>query len=136
MIATHLPQLAAHLAAEGVVAPMFATAWFMTAFTRDFPVHLTARVLDCFLAGPDGTKVLHRVSLALLQRAQPMLLTADLGDCLMLLRDVPKTHCHDPAALMQEAFKFKLKRVEIVSAAATGEQAAELAATRARANEE
>lgn len=115
---------------------MYATAWFMTVFTRDFPVGLTARVLDCFLGNPNGTKILHRVALALLQRAQAELLQADLGDGLVLLRDLPKTYCDHPRALMEEAFKFNLKRIEISSAADTGEDAMAKAQAMARATEE
>lgn len=136
LILLHLPKLAAHFASEGVVAPMYATAWFMTVFTRDFPVGLTARVLDCFLGDPHGTKILHRVALALLQRAQAELLQADLGDCLVLVRELPKTHCNNPRVLMEEAFKFNLKRVEITNAADTGEDALNKAQAMARATEE
>jgi len=109
LIASHLPKLAAHFASEGVVAPMYAKAWFMTVFTRDFPLGISARVLDCLLGDPDGTKILHSVALALLQRAQADLLEADLSDCLILLRELPKTHCDNPRALMEDAFKFNIK---------------------------
>jgi len=121
LISTHLPKLAAHFASEGIVAPMYATAWFTTVFTRDFPLGVSARVLDCFLGDSEDTKVFLRVALALLQRAQADLLQGDLGDCLVLLRELPKNHSDNPRALMEEAYKFNLKLPKVVSGTNEGE---------------
>lgn len=120
LVAVHLPRLARHLEAEGCSSAMFATEWYMTVFTRSFPVAFTARVLDCFLS--EGTKVVHRVALALLQSIEVELLRADLGGIMMLIRELPGRFGRGDGAaeagLMEAAFRFDLKRSQVERAAA------------------
>lgn len=67
-----MPKLAAHLTHHAVVPELFATRWFVALFANALPVETTLRVWDAFLL--EGSKVLHRVGLALLRVAEPRLL--------------------------------------------------------------
>lgn len=49
LLATHLPQLHAHLLAAGLPAVLYASQWIMTVFACPFPVHFAARLLDVIL---------------------------------------------------------------------------------------
>jgi hypothetical protein len=117
LVPQHLPRLGAHFARENLSANMFATEWFMTLYTRSFPVALTARVIDCVLA--EGYKVVHRVALALLQSIESALLATDFEGAMLLFRELPKRL--DPDAIMRRAFAFRLTQAQIV--AIGGEQA-------------
>lgn len=55
LIRLHLPVLAQHWEDIGVDPSMFATEWYLSLFTRTFPLALTARVIECFLS--EGIKV-------------------------------------------------------------------------------
>jgi len=93
-------------------AAMYATEWFMTLFTRSYPVALTARVMDCFLS--EGFKMVYRVALALLQTVEKEALAADMGGMMMLLtKALPARVAGLEGAVMAKAFAFNLKQAEI-----------------------
>jgi len=109
LIQIHIPVLGQHWKNEGISSSMFATEWYMSLFTRTFPVEFTARVLECFLS--EGLKVVHRVALALLLDSEEQLLQSDMGDAMALIRNLPNT-IH-PKTIMDTAFRIKLKQKQI-----------------------
>lgn len=111
LIDLHLPVLAAHWRRDdmGISASMFATEWYMTLFTRTFPVALTARIIECFLS--EGIKIIHRVALALLLDAQNDFLVGDMGKTMAVIRNMPNTV--DPDRIMRLAFSIKLTSKQI-----------------------
>ena len=81
-----MPRLALHLEKHAVVAELFATRWFVAIFANALPVETMLRVWDVFML--EGTKVLHRVALALLRVAEPRLLAcADQQEALCVLQE-------------------------------------------------
>ena len=51
---------------------MFASNWFITAFSADLPLNMVFRIFDLlFVEGPD---ILFKISLALLNRSEPELI--------------------------------------------------------------
>ena len=71
---------------HGVIAELFATGWFMAAFANYLPTETTLRVWDAFLL--EGTKVLHRIGLALLRIAEPRLLACtDQQELLTVIKE-------------------------------------------------
>lgn len=59
----HCRDLSAHILANNLTPSMYATQWFLTAFTQRFPYDLVTRVWDMFLL--EDWKVFYRVCLAL-----------------------------------------------------------------------
>jgi len=49
LVKRHLPRLAAHLHAVGIPAVLYASQWFLTAFSNPFPPSFACRVLDVML---------------------------------------------------------------------------------------
>mmetsp|Transcript_18991 Transcript_18991/g.54458 ORF Transcript_18991/g.54458 Transcript_18991/m.54458 type:complete len:347 (+) Transcript_18991:142-1182(+) len=68
LLQAHMPRLHDHLRAENVDATMYASQWFMTVFTYNFPFEVMVRVWDIFLA--EGIKIVFRVALAILTLQQ------------------------------------------------------------------
>ena len=86
LVASKLPRVAKQLHKHGVIAELFATRWFVALFANSLPIETTLRVWDAFLL--EGTKVLHRVGLALLRIAEPRLLACtDQQELLCTLQD-------------------------------------------------
>lgn len=59
----HCHKLSAQILANNLTPAMYATQWFLTAFTQRFPYELVTRVWDMFLL--EDWKVFYRVCLAL-----------------------------------------------------------------------
>ncbi len=80
-----MPATAEHLFDElGVIPSSFAPQWIMTVFTSSFPLPLTMRVWDVFLA--EGWPFVFKVMLALMELASPVLLRmSNFEDALKLL---------------------------------------------------
>ena len=60
-----LPKMAMHLQSISMRPSMYASQWFMTVFSYNFPFDVVVRIWDIFLA--EGWKIVFRVALALLQ---------------------------------------------------------------------
>ena len=102
LVASKLPRVAKQLHKHGVIAELFATRWFVALFANSLPIETTLRVWDAFLL--EGTKVLHRVGLALLRVAEPRLLACtDQQELLCTLQD-EQAGCLDCERLMSLAF--------------------------------
>jgi hypothetical protein len=61
--------------ALGCEASLLATDWYLCLFATSLPAEAAARVWDCLLL--EGRKVLHRLGLALLAKAAPLLMQLD-----------------------------------------------------------
>ncbi|WIA37952.1 hypothetical protein OEZ86_001329 [Tetradesmus obliquus] len=96
------PKLAAHLQELGCEASLLATDWYLCLFATSLPAETAARVWDCLLL--EGRKVLHRLGLALLAQAAPLLMQLDnAGEVLRGMKQFA-AGCHDRDQLMSAAF--------------------------------
>lgn len=50
LIAEHLPELHTHFASQSFAPSHYASAWFLTLFATAFPISMTTRVMDLFIA--------------------------------------------------------------------------------------
>ena len=63
---------------------MYASSWFLTLFTTSLPIHLSCRIMDCFLL--EGVEVIFRLALALLTIGKPNLLVYDMEGVIRVSR--------------------------------------------------
>ena len=135
LVATHLPALAGHLAAEGVEHMMYASEWLMTLFTYSFPFATATRVWDAFLV--EGWKVVFRVALAMLKLHEAALMELPFDQLLPALKKrLPRTV--PPAALMDAALRLPVTTAAVAALGARYRAAhrEELAAGEALAQED
>jgi hypothetical protein len=104
VLAQLAPKVAAHMAKEGLEPNMYATHWFVTVFSAQFPFALVARVWDAFLA--EGWKPVYRVAVALLSTNEKAILAMDFEGLMMWLRTLPDTV--DAAAVLKAAGRLPL----------------------------
>ena len=109
LIKKFLPALHGHLDNEHVDISMFATSWLMTVFASIFPFDLVSVVWDSFLV--EGSKVVYRVMLALLEQAQDELLNLDMEEILCYLRDDIRNV--DGRTIMRNSLKIPLRQRHI-----------------------
>ena len=109
LIKKFLPVLHNHLDNEHIDISMFATQWLMTVFTSTFPFDLVSVVWDSFIV--EGSKVVYRVMLALLEQAQDELLNLDMEGMLCYLRD-DITNV-DGRTIMRNSLKIPLRQRHI-----------------------
>uniref|UniRef100_A0A5K3FZM5 Rab-GAP TBC domain-containing protein n=1 Tax=Mesocestoides corti TaxID=53468 RepID=A0A5K3FZM5_MESCO len=76
LIAEHLPELHTHFTTQAFAPSHYASAWFLTLFATAFPLPMTTRVMDLFIA--EGMEFILRLSLAILKQFAPRLLTMDM----------------------------------------------------------
>jgi glutathionyl-hydroquinone reductase len=105
-----LPKLEKHLEKENVHITMYATQWLLTLYTSSFRFDLVTRVWDVFLA--EGWKIVYRVMLALLQYAQPVLMTLNFEEMLAYFRELPEQV--DASKIMDIALKIPLRKKHLV----------------------
>ena len=103
------PRLARHFDREQIHISMFATQWLLTMYTSSFPFDVVTRVWDAFLS--EGWKVAYRVMLALLERAQPLLMKMSFEEILNYFKEMPFEI--DPNEIMELSFKIPLKKKHI-----------------------
>eukprot|EP00742_Colponemidia_sp_Colp-10_P002756 GILJ01002946.1.p1 GENE.GILJ01002946.1~~GILJ01002946.1.p1 ORF type:complete len:386 (+),score=35.62 GILJ01002946.1:67-1158(+) len=104
LIKIFYPRLFAHFEAENIHSSMYASQWFITGFTYNFPFSIVARVWDIFLA--EGVKIIFRIGLALLKLKEDELLTLSFEPLLNLFKTI--TNDLDPETLINTALKLKL----------------------------
>ncbi|KXZ43934.1 hypothetical protein GPECTOR_77g30 [Gonium pectorale] len=94
------PVLNRHLEALGVVPMLYGASWLMTAFSADFPISFSARVMDVLLADQCEGPLL-KVAAFLMKAAAPRLLgMMDLEEVLGYLKiDVPSPRIADSLPL-------------------------------------
>eukprot|EP00903_Cladosiphon_okamuranus_P014873 g13772.t1 len=83
----HCHKLSAQILANNLTPAMYATQWFLTAFTQRFPYELVTRVWDMFLL--EDWKVFYRVCLALFKSVEEEAANLDLESMNLLLRNMP-----------------------------------------------
>ncbi|CAM9646537.1 unnamed protein product [Ectocarpus sp. 6 AP-2014] len=83
----HCEKLSNQILAHNLTPAMYATQWFLTAFTQRFPYDLVTRVWDMFLL--EDWKVFYRVCLALFKSVQGKAAALDLENLNLLLRNMP-----------------------------------------------
>ena len=87
LLQKYLPRLYEHMKSEGLNVQSFASEWFMTLFSYVLPLSLSFRIFDMFMI--DGHKILHRIGLCILSRAQNELIGLSLDAMLMYLKAFP-----------------------------------------------
>ncbi|KEG07755.1 rab6 GTPase activating protein [Trypanosoma grayi] len=83
-----LPTLHRHFEDAGVDVVFFASQWFLTLYTYQFPLDFSCRVWDLFLV--TGWRVMFQVAIAILQGEQEQLLALDMEATLLWLKE-----CHE-----------------------------------------
>ncbi|KAJ3318144.1 hypothetical protein HDU76_000923, partial [Blyttiomyces sp. JEL0837] len=76
LVRLYLPELYSHLVQHGVMADTYASSWFLTIFTYNFPLDLVFRIFDIIFA-EGATLTMLRFSIAVLERNQARLLEQD-----------------------------------------------------------
>ncbi|ORC91046.1 rab6 GTPase activating protein, partial [Trypanosoma theileri] len=83
-----LPSLHRHFLETGVEAVLFASQWFLTLYTYQFPIDFTSRLWDLFFA--EGWRIMFMAAIAILQGEKEQLMLLDMEETLLWLKD-----CHD-----------------------------------------
>lgn len=93
LVQTNLPEISAHLSLHNVSPVLFASQWFLTLFSYNFPLCFVFRVWDVALVEGWSETVL-RIALALLHHDQKEILSCDnfedLVRCLTRKLDTPE----------------------------------------------
>ena len=63
------------MAVEGVNCQLYATQWFITLFSYNFPFEVVLRIWDVFMF--EGPKIIFRVALALINHLAPAIQKLD-----------------------------------------------------------
>ncbi len=90
---------------------MYASQWFMTIFSYNFPFSFVVRVWDLFLI--ESWSIVFRVALVLLLEEQDELLQLDFESVLLKLRDIHKNVQTDP--IISKALKLNVSEHDITS---------------------
>ncbi|VUZ47976.1 unnamed protein product [Hymenolepis diminuta] len=107
LIAEHLPELHTHFTAQSFAPSHYASAWFLTLFATAFPIPMTTRVMDLFIA--EGMDFILRLSLAILKQFAPRLLTMDMETMIFSLQQTDSTEWEDHGrTLFETALTIKL----------------------------
>ena len=76
LVQEHISDLYGHFQSQSIHTNLYASSWFLTLFTTSLPIHLSCRIMDCFLA--DGIEAIFRLALALLMLGKNELLVQDM----------------------------------------------------------
>lgn len=106
LVEVFLPDLSDAFEAFNLSAEFYATQWFLSLFSYSLPFPYVMRIWDQFLCR--GMKLIHRVGLALLKAARPMLLGQGFDETIRRLRHVGDYVTLTPEALIEEAMRFKV----------------------------
>ena len=79
-----LNQFPVSLQSQAIHTNLYASSWFLTLFTTSLPIHLSCRIMDCFLL--EGVEVIFRLALALLTIGKPNLLVYDMEGVIRVSR--------------------------------------------------
>lgn len=90
-----LPELAAHLEAEGVTPDLYAIPWILTLFSHVLPISSTMQIWDRFLVtGKDRiAELTTSVAVGILQQFAKDLVCKDFDDILIYLSRPPPVDC-------------------------------------------
>ena len=84
LVQEHIPDLYGHFQSQSIHTNLYASSWFLTLFTTSLPIHLSCRIMDCFLA--DGLEAIFRLALALLMLGKNELLVQDMEGVIRVSR--------------------------------------------------
>lgn len=76
LVQEQLPELHVHFATQNYYTSMYSSSWFLTLFTSTFPLNLSYRIMDIFLA--EGQDVIFKLSVSILQICKFDLLKLDM----------------------------------------------------------
>ncbi|RKO92107.1 rab-GTPase-TBC domain-containing protein [Blyttiomyces helicus] len=105
LVRLHLPALFAHFADHGVTSTMYASQWFLTLFTYNFPLPLVFRIFDIIFA-EGAAETMLRFSLAILRRNEErLLMEPDFDGVLLLLKgqELYAVYADDPERVVKDA---------------------------------
>jgi hypothetical protein len=105
LVRLFLPNLHSHFLLHGVLADTYASPWFLTVFTYNFPLPLVLRIFDIIFA-EGAFETMLKFSIALLNKNQDRLLEEnDLEGILEFLKgdQLYKAYEDDPENLVQDA---------------------------------
>ncbi|KAL5966069.1 hypothetical protein TSMEX_006198 [Taenia solium] len=119
LIAEFLPELHTHFATQAFAPSHYASAWFLTLFATAFPISMTTRVMDLFIAEAFparynpykglGMDFILRLSLAILKQFAPRLLTMDMETMIFSLQQIESSEWEDYGrTLFETALTLKL----------------------------
>ncbi|KAL6763534.1 TBC-domain-containing protein [Haematococcus lacustris] len=102
LVKEKLPKLHKHLQDLSCEMQILATDWYLTLYATSLPPEVAVRVWDCLFV--EGSKVLYRVALALLQLYQPVLLSHDNAGEVLQNLDAAATGHYNTKRLLRTAF--------------------------------
>lgn len=110
---THIRDIMTHLRVLGAVSSMYLPSWVDTMFAKDFNLDLTRRVVDICLY--EGSTVLYRVSMAILNNLKHDIMGSDANDMgdFMDIKSY-RYKALNPHELMHDAYIFNIPNAEIV----------------------
>jgi len=104
LLEKHVPKLAKHLENEMIVPSMYATHWFITVFTYNFPFDVVVRVWDVFLA--EGWTIVFQTAVAILKINSKALSKHKFEQILEYFKGIPAAL--DPDELMKVALSLPI----------------------------
>jgi hypothetical protein len=104
----HVPDLASHLEAQGVVPHCYITPWFVTLFCYDADVVTAARLLDVFFLLVPGDEWVYRFGLAFLHCRAPALLTHSFEQAVVELKAMRYVDSEELDRMLRAAYALDL----------------------------
>ncbi|KAJ3107009.1 hypothetical protein HDU97_004978 [Phlyctochytrium planicorne] len=109
LVRLYLPRLFGHFVQNGIMADTYASPWFLTLFTYNFPLPLVFRIFDIIFA-EGATETMMRFSIAILKRNQDAILREnELEGILEFLKGgrLYKVYENDPERVVQDAMELE-----------------------------
>lgn len=107
LLRSHEPRISRHLERHEIDPVLYLAPWHMSLFTSTLPWKTVLRLWDAFLL--DGSKLILRISLAILGLIKDQLLRADQEETYRLLLH-PPIQILSVESLFDRAFRLKIKR--------------------------
>ncbi|PHZ16248.1 TBC-domain-containing protein [Rhizopus microsporus ATCC 52813] len=109
ILAQVCPRLEAHLEANSIHTPMYASQWYLTLFAYTFPISLVLRIYDLVFA-EGAVETITRVAIAIMKKNEETLLAMDDFEELMMYLSSRKlyqiAYNSDPEAVIQDAMSL------------------------------
>eukprot|EP00516_Mucochytrium_quahogii_P003961 CAMPEP_0203758240 /NCGR_PEP_ID=MMETSP0098-20131031/10996_1 /ASSEMBLY_ACC=CAM_ASM_000208 /TAXON_ID=96639 /ORGANISM=" , Strain NY0313808BC1" /LENGTH=495 /DNA_ID=CAMNT_0050650551 /DNA_START=133 /DNA_END=1617 /DNA_ORIENTATION=- len=111
LLKIHIPDVAAHLDRELIVPSMYATQWFITVFTYNFPFDVVVRVWDVFLL--EGWPIVFQVAIAIMKQNRKEILKRKFEHILEFFRGIPPSL--NPQEIMELAVKIPITQAQLAA---------------------
>ncbi|KAJ7536637.1 hypothetical protein O6H91_12G075900 [Diphasiastrum complanatum] len=105
LVHERLPKLGSHFDQEAIYPSMYASQWFITAFSCSFPFSLSLRIWDVLLF--EGITIIFKVGLALLKYCHNDLVQLPFEKLVYALRNFPEDVMR-PKILLPVAYSIKI----------------------------